>query len=158
MIVSFTGHRPNKLGGYQIPNPIYTYIIQELNNILLKLKPEKAISGMALGWDQWAAQTCIDLQIPFIAAIPFVGQEKIWPQTSKDIYNALLQKAVEQVIVCEGGYAAWKMQKRNEWMVDRSNIVIACFDGTNGGTANCIRYAKEKNKELIIINPQGRYE
>lgn len=158
MIASFTGHRPNKLGGYQIPNPTYTYIIQELNNILLKLKPEKAISGMALGWDQWAAQTCIDLQIPFIAAIPFVGQEKIWPQSSIDIYNVLLQKAIEQVIVCEGGYAAWKMQKRNEWMVDRSDIVIACFDGTNGGTANCIRYAKEKNKELIIINPQGRYE
>lgn len=156
MIVSFTGHRPNKLGGYQTPNPTYTYIIQELNNVLLKIKPDKAISGMALGWDQWAAQVCIDLQIPFIAAIPFVGQEKIWPQSSKDIYNSLLRKAIEQVIVCEGGYAAWKMQKRNEWMVDRSELVIACFDGTNGGTANCISYAKEKNKELIIINPLGK--
>lgn len=155
MIVSFTGHRPIKLGGYHIPNPTYTYIIQELNTILLKLKPEQAISGMALGWDQWAAQVCIELQIPFIAAIPFLGQEKIWPQTSKDIYHRLLQQAVEQVVVCQGGYSPWKMQKRNEWMVDKADVVIACFDGTNGGTANCVNYAREKNKELIIIDPQG---
>lgn len=156
MIVSFTGHRPNKLGGYRTPNDIFNYITSELKKILSNLKPEKAISGMALGWDQWAVQVCVDLQIPFIAAVPFIGQEKIWPQTSKDIYYDLLKKAIEQVIVCEGEYAAWKMQKRNEWMVDRSDVVIACFDGTNGGTANCIRYAKEKNKELIIINPLGK--
>ena len=47
------------------------------------------------------------------------------------------------------------MQTRNEWMVDKADVVIACFDGTNGGTANCVNYAREKNKELIIIDPQG---
>ncbi len=160
MILCGTGHRPNKLPdkitGYNYNNPVYKYIRKELVDILEKLKPEKVISGMALGFDTLLVQICIDLQIPFVAAVPFIGQEKIWPQTSKDIYQKLLQQAAERVVVCDGGYSPWKMQKRNEWMVDNSDTVIACFDGTDGGTANCVRYAKEKNKELIIINPQGK--
>ena len=109
---------------------------------------------MALGWDQWAAGVCIELQIPFIAAVPFLGQEKVWPQVSKDIYHALLKKAVETVIVCEGSYANWKMQKRNEWMVDHCDKLIACYNGDlSGGTYNCVKYAQDQNKEIIVINP-----
>ena len=79
MIVSFTGHRPAKLGcGYETPNPTYTHICSEIRKILIKLKPEKAISGMALGVDQWAAQICVDLKIPWIAAVPFEEQDLIW--------------------------------------------------------------------------------
>lgn len=118
MIVSFTGHRPQKLGGYNPPNKIYNYITGELRTVLRELAPEKAISGMALGWDQWAAQVCIEFAIPFVAAVPFIGQEKIWPQSSKDVYNKLLKQAIETTIVSEGGYSASKMMIRNEWMVD----------------------------------------
>lgn len=153
MIVSFTGHRSQKIGGYKIPNKVFNYITQELKRTLIELKPKKAVSGMALGWDQYAAQTCIDLNIPFIAAVPFIGQEKIWPQSSKDTYNQLLSKAIETVIVSEGGYSPVKMQIRNEWMVDRCQILIACFDGSKGGTYNCIEYAKSIGKEIILIDP-----
>lgn len=40
-------------------------------------------------------------------------------------------------------------------MVDNSDFVIAVWDGTKGGTANCVRYAKKLNKELVAINPKG---
>lgn len=155
MIVSFTGHRPTKLGGYNTPNRTYSYIMQELRRTLQELKPDKAISGMALGWDQWAAQTCIDLHIPFVAAIPFAGQDKVWPQSSKDIYKRLLQEAAEVVVVCEGSYTAQKMQIRNEWMCDKSDILIACFikNEKNGGTFNCMQYAKKQNKDILVIDP-----
>lgn len=154
MIVSFTGHRPSKLGGYNPPNKIFNYITNELKRTLLELKPTKAVSGMALGWDQWAAEICLVLQIPLVAAIPFAGQEKIWPQSSKDIYYQLLKQATETVIVCEGGYAPWKMQKRNTYMVDNCDLLIACYDGTSGGTHNCIEYAKSLNKDILVINPK----
>jgi uncharacterized phage-like protein YoqJ len=45
------------------------------------------------------------------------------------------------------------MQLRNEFMVNNSDIVIAVWDGTNGGTANCVKYAQVENKEIIIIDP-----
>ncbi len=154
MIVSFTGHRPDKLGGYNLPNPTYLHVCRQIDKTLRDLKPEKVISGMALGVDQWAANIAIQLGIPFIAAVPFAGQEKAWPQQSQKVFSKLLGKAAEVVIVSEGSYSAHKMQIRNEWMVDRADKVIAIWDGTPGGTGNCVTYAKSKNKEIIYINPR----
>jgi len=67
----------------------------------------------------------------------------------------LLSKAAEIKIVCEGEYAAWKMQVRNCWMVDNSDEIIGIFNGyPGGGTYNCIQYAKSKNKIIHLINPK----
>jgi uncharacterized phage-like protein YoqJ len=152
LIVAFSGHRPNKIGGYKLPNPTYNYICQQLKTTLELLKPSKAISGMALGIDQWAAYICSQLGIPFIAAVPFIGQEKAWPKESQDIYHKLLKKASEVVIVSEGDYSAQKMQIRNQWMVDRCNKLIAVWDGTPGGTHNCMQYAKSIGCDIILID------
>jgi len=154
MIISGTGHRPSKIGGYKLPNPTYNYICQETEKILLQLKPEKIISGMALGYDQWLAFIAYKLGIKFMASIPFLGQEKAWPASSQKTYNKLLSKASEVVIVCEGGYEAKKMQIRNEFMVNQCDLLIGVWDGTNGGTGNCISYAKSINKNIIIIDPR----
>jgi uncharacterized phage-like protein YoqJ len=109
---------------------------------------------MALGVDQWAASIAIKLGIPFVAAVPFLGQEGMWPNKSKKIYKFLLDKAGEIVIVNEGGFTAKKLQLRNEWMVDNCDVLIAVYNGDEkGGTANCVRYAKEKKKEIVFITP-----
>lgn len=153
-LVAFTGHRPDKLGGYKLPNPTYMHVCREIEKALIQLKPDKIISGMALGVDQWAANIALKLGIPFIAAVPFLGQEGKWPDSSKKIYKMLLDKAAEIVIVSEGGYAAGKLQARNKWMVDHADIVIAVYNGdATGGTANCVKYAKEHDKEMVYITP-----
>ena len=156
MIVAFTGHRPDKLGGYKLPNPTYSYVCQEIEKALIQFKPDTVISGMALGVDQWAANIAHKLGIPFIAAVPFIGQEKMWPAASQSIYNKLIKLAAEVVIVSPGSYSAAKMQFRNEWMVDRCNQVIAIWDGTKGGTGNCVAYATDTGKQIFRINPLDR--
>ena len=153
MIIAGTGHRPPKIGGYNLPNPTYNYICQETEKILLELKPEKVISGMALGYDQYLANIAIKLNIPFIAAIPFQGQEKKWPPSSQNIYKKLISKAYDIVYVSSPGYTMEKMQIRNMWMVDQCDILIGIYDGSAGGTGNCIAYAKSLGKEILIINP-----
>jgi uncharacterized phage-like protein YoqJ len=154
MIISFTGHRPNKLGGFSLPNPTYIYVCQQIEKTLKELQPEKVISGMALGVDQWAANIAHKLNIPFIAAQPFLGQEKAWPESSQKTFHKLLKLASEVVIVCEGGYQPVKMQVRNEWMVNRCDTLIAIWDKTPGGTGNCVNYAKSINREIIYIDPR----
>lgn len=154
MIVSFTGHRPNKIGGFKLPNPTYIKICQQIESTLKELKPEKVISGMALGVDQWAAYISYKLKIPFIAAVPFINQESKWPTSSQETYNKLIKLASEVTIVSDGEYSANKMQIRNEWMVDRSDQLIAIWDGSAGGTGNCVNYAKSKNKSIIYISPR----
>lgn len=38
-------------------------------------------------------------------------------------------------------------------MVDMSNELIAIWNGTSGGTANCIKYAKETHSIISIMTP-----
>ena len=153
MIIAGTGRRPNNLGGYNIPNPTYNKVCKEIKRVLLEQKPDKVISGFALGFDQWLANMAIKLNIPVIAAIPFKGQESQWNEESQRIYNILLNKCSEQVIVSEGNFSAYKMHKRNEWMVDHCDILITAWDNVkSGGTYECIKYAESLNKTIIHLD------
>ena len=146
MIVAGTGHRPNKLGGYT--RDAQTRLFNTAIKSLEHLQPTKLISGMALGWDQALARACVELNIPFIAAVPFAGQETVWPAASQRAYRELCEAASDFVIVSPGGYSAAKMQIRNEWMVDHCDRVLALWDGSPGGTRNCVDYAKTVNKPI----------
>lgn len=150
--VSFSGHRPDKLGGYR-PNPLQDKVRAALRDALVRFKPNHAICGMAIGVDQWAAEECIEMDIPFTAAIPFQGQERLWPASSRAYYHVLLKKATRVEIISSGAFSALKMQIRNAWMVDHSDLLIAVWDGSRGGTANCIKYAVEQERKIHLINP-----
>jgi uncharacterized phage-like protein YoqJ len=149
MIVAGTGHRPDKLGGYN--NDTYLKLVEIAEEWLIENKPSKVISGMALGWDQALAQAAINCNIPLIAAVPFEGQERMWSDKSKRYFNKLLSMAESVTYVCEEGYAPYKMQVRNEWMVNNSDLILAMWDGTNGGTGNCIKYANKANKTIVNL-------
>lgn len=147
-ILAGTGHRPDKLGGYS------KEVTDKLIDLAVKYIPKdttKIISGMALGWDMALAYAAIERNIPFIAAIPFKGQESKWPPYSQSEFNFLLEKAEEIVIVSDGGYGAWKMQVRNKWMVDHCDEVVSLWDGSAGGTANCIKYANSVKKPITNL-------
>lgn len=149
MIYCATGHRPNKLGGYG--DDVQNALISLAFNFLTTNTPDKIISGMALGWDLAWAHAGILKGIPVVAAIPFLGQECKWPKYSQDYYNTLLDKCCEIVEVSPPGYAIWKMFKRNEYMVDNSDKVIALWDGSKGGTYSCVKYAEKVSKEIINL-------
>jgi uncharacterized phage-like protein YoqJ len=158
--LTLTGHRSDEDGmpGYNIPNEKYNWLIEQCEHLYDLIKPDRVISGCALGWDTYGIQAAVNLQIPFEAYIPFLGQESIWPQKSKDEYYKLLEKASKKVIVCEGGYAPFKMELRNRAMVDQltepDDILLACWNGKeNGGTWNCIQYAMKQKKKMVRIDP-----
>jgi len=151
MIIAVTGHRPEKLGGYS--EEAFIKLVDFAKQELSKLNPEKIISGMAIGWDTAVAIAALELKIPLLAAIPFSGQEKIWPQENKNIYNDILKhNLVDIFIVNPGGFQAWKMLKRNEWMCDNCDILLSLYNGDKtGGTKHCVEYAKKKNIEIINV-------
>jgi uncharacterized phage-like protein YoqJ len=159
--VCFTGHRPEKLGGYSSMHPLAVAVKEQLRQIIVTLIEQgfhTFISGMAIGVDQWAAEIVIELKrihqhIKLVAAVPFEGQEKMWHRETVEKWQSLIDQADEVVYVCEPGYTAWKMQKRNIWMVDHSSVVVAVWDGSSGGTANCTKYAISKDKQIILIEP-----
>lgn len=165
MIVAGTGHRPQKLGGYG-PNPLARAISTRIGEELDRLRPERVISGMALGVDQWLAWLAVRRGIPFTAALPFTGQFTKWSQEQKEKYGQLLELCSAEVDTslghaCDRCHRTdWRNQMRhlyqvrNEWMVDRCTVLIAVWDGSNSGTGNCVRYAENVGRPLVRINPR----
>lgn len=139
MRYAVTGHRPVKLGGYapEAQDILYRFAVR----VLSEYDPDEVISGMALGWDTAIARAAIYLAVPLVAAVPFVGQEEAWPAASQRTYNELLSRAEHVEVITSGGYSPQAMQLRNEWMVDHCDILLALWDGSAGGTGNCVRYA-----------------
>ena len=159
MKIAGTGHRPDKLGGYSVE--VYEAVFEVALGYLRQTKPESVISGMALGWDQALAEAALMLHIPFDAYIPFEGQERKWPVKSQRFYRALMANA-RTVVNCgnDDNYASWKMQVRNERMVDaldqEGDRLVALWNGDeHGGTFNCIQYAK--TKDVRIVNLWGQF-
>jgi len=166
--VCFTGHRPDRLGGYG-DNRIQEAVKAELDKIVWELIKDNDVitfySGMAIGVDMWAAEIveliCSLLNperrhdIPMgrlCAVIPFVGQQNRWPVESQLKWTKLIHKADDLYFVDEEGYAPWKLLNRNKWMVDNSDIVIAVWNGeSKGGTAHCVKYAKKQDKKVINL-------
>lgn len=155
MKIAATGHRPDKLlREYDMRGPLSNWISEQFERVMEEHKPEVCISGMALGVDMIFAATALHRKIPVLAAIPFEGQETKWPDASQRTYWSILNHPlVERKYVCEPGYSSFKMQVRNQFMVDTCNMLIAVWDGTPGGTANCVKYASTTNRNTIFINP-----
>ena len=148
-IVAATGHRPSKLGGYGVQ--ARAGLVRLAMEGLCSIRTDETIVGMALGWDTAVAIACHTLNIPYIAAIPFLGQERMWPKESQELYNFLLEHAKDVVYVSQAGYEPWKMQARNEFMVNTCSHVMALWDGSRGGTGNCIAYANKVGKPITNL-------
>lgn len=163
MKVAVSGHRPPGIGGYETPNPTEQWVRATINKTLASLVERQGaitgITGMALGVDLIYAEECHRLGIPFIAALPFKGQENRWPDRSQILYRTMLKAAAEVVIVDElpeyhSDQFAKKMILRNVWMVDQAEMVIAVWNGTGGGTAHAVETARRKHRKTILLDPR----
>lgn len=151
----FTGHRPNKLFGYDMKHESYQNLAKRVKRLAHYLHTEYGvinfISGGAIGFDTVAFFAIESLKkdypgIKNIIAIPFIGQESKWKEDSIERYKKMLNLAddiihVDQIEKYKASSVAGKLNKRNHYMVDNSSYLIACYDGTKGGTYNCLEYA-----------------
>lgn len=145
----FTGHRPNKL--YADKDEIIKRLDSEIESAIQK-GFNSFISGMAPGVDVWAAQRVISFKskydVNLVCAMPF-------PRfCEKRVDSTVCSKILSNADIIENissHYYPSVFQVRNEWMVDRSGLVIAAYNGTKGGTKNTVAYAVRKNVRVINI-------
>lgn len=153
-VVVVTGHRPSKLRGLEVGK--YRPMVNLAKQGLVELQASKVYSGMAWGWDWACAQGCVELGIPFVAVIPFPGQEDPWTWKMKKFYHRLLKQAQSQHVVCDAYYQG-VMLERNRWMLDRPDVtnVLALWNGEyRGGTAHAVNYAYSKGLPVKNMYPQ----
>ncbi len=142
MNVLITGHRIQKLEAYD-----HAWMRRAIEDVLIELKAENyvgGLSGMASGVDLWFCETCLTLEIPYTACIPFEGQEETMSTKDGARRHALIEKASAE------------MHIRNSAMVERADIGIVVWDGNKGGTHNVVQQLVETKKGFYWINPVGQ--
>lgn len=149
--VTFTGHR-------FIPYGKLSMLKVALKNIILELYAKgysNYYCGMAMGFDLLSAEVVLSLkaeckELRLIAVVPYRNQDERFSFADKKRYHSILNRADETILLCENYYQGCLL-KRNDYMLARSNQVIAYFDGENkGGTFYTCRNAQVKG--LPVIN------
>ena len=148
----FTGHRPEKLKTSE--EEIKQGLARAIETALAAGK-RTFITGMARGTDIYAGELVLryresDPSIRLICALPHPDFEKRWSAHWQRRYRAILERADLVKEICTS-FSMGCYQKRNEWMVVRSSMVIAVFNGESGGTKNTIDYAKTNGIEVIMV-------
>ena len=98
MKICITGHRPDKLYGYNLNDSRYKELFKRFKELLIENNCTEAITGMALGADMLFALAVISLKqegynIKLHCAIPCRNNSKLWNNDSKVLYNSILKNA-----------------------------------------------------------------
>lgn len=156
----FTGHRPDKLPWGLDENSAECRKLRIQIAIQLEALHSAGIahfiSGMALGCDLLFAEAVLAMReeyddVTLEAAVPCDSQANSWPEEQKERYNAILSSC-DTVTFVQHQYTPGCMLRRNRYMVDSSSVLLACFNGSSGGTMNTLLYARRQGVKTIIID------
>lgn len=152
----FSGHRPHKIDEHNFRLSSWArgailYSIGEGIDIF--------ITGMSEGWDLICAKEVLELKerydIKLVCAIPHKNHDKTINSYNMEDYKKIIKKADYVHNVTGIKWFSRCEQIRNEWMVNNSCGQIVCWDGSRGGTFNCIKYADSVGKvRRHVLHPK----
>ena len=87
------------------------------------------------------------------AASPCPSQSDSWTLAQRQRYQDILDRCDVEALV-QREYTRDCMLRRNRYMVERSDFVLAVYDGMErGGTMYTLNYAKSRGLETVVIPP-----
>lgn len=158
-VCTFTGHRAEKLPwGYNEHDPRCRKLKKALYDTVEAAYESgfhRFICGMAEGCDLYFCEAVLLLRekhtdISLEAAVPFAGQADRWSEAERTRYASLLSRC-DIVTTLQEHYSPGCMMKRNRYMVDHADLIIACYNGKTGGTLNTLRYAIERDIQIVHL-------
>lgn len=140
MRLIISGHREHKLINYDVE-----WISEQISILVGELKENYGVSlaysGMASGVDLYFCEACDIHKLPYIACIPFEGQETTMRGEAILMRESYIKRAKEVKHV------------KNSWMVENADIAIIVWDGNKGGTHNVLQQVVERKVPFYWINP-----
>ena len=160
MICAFTGHRPERLPwGLNEADPRCAALKTLLRRTVREVYDRSFhtfLCGMARGCDQYFAEAVLAVKADgardaqLCAMIPCPSQPDGWDAASVARYWALLD-ACDRIEVLEDHYSPGCMLRRNRYMVDHSQLLLAVHDGSPGGTRYTIEYALRQRRDVLVL-------
>jgi uncharacterized phage-like protein YoqJ len=159
---AFTGHRPQRFSfGFDESDErclALKKLLRQRIEELAGIGVTDFYTGMALGVDQWAASIVLDVKktnpaVKLTAVVPYEEQANDWSVAQRELYYETLGFC-DDVKTLQTRYTKTCMFERNRYLVDHADVILAVYDGgAKGGTADPVKYAFEKQRCIIIIDP-----
>ena len=148
MTVTFIGHSDAILSD-KIKKDIRAF----LASIVISEESTEFLCGGKGNFDSFAASVCGELKtiyngVSVTYVTPYITidqQKKIDELLKSDIYDSSIYPPIECTPL------RFAISKRNEWMIDSADLVIAHVKYSWGGAAKTLEYAKRKKVPIINI-------
>ena len=161
---AFTGYRPQKMPwGFDEMDPTcleFKFRLRESLEYLIGMGYADFLSGGALGFDLMASEIVLSLRekypwIRLIMVIPFDGQADRWTPEQRSRREAIIE-ASDRVVHISHAYDKGVFFRRNHFLVDSSDLLLAAYDGQPGGTASTVAYAHARGVRVLRLPPVRR--
>lgn len=166
LVLCGTGHRPDKLNNsWEVTGKVARKIQQEIYQWLSILMQEHdslhIIAGGALGFDTHLALSALKLKskntskVFLELALPHRDFSLRWSEEDRRVLDIILTYADRVHYVSNNkDFNITDLELRNRYMVRKSELVIALWDGSKGGTRNAFVFADRNSKPIIWLKPK----
>ena len=158
---AFTGYRPQKMPfGFDEEDLRCVDFKQRIRctiDMLVWCGYCHFMTGGALGFDTFAAESVMGIrrQYPWVTlevAVPFDAQPEHWSPIAQERYFWILNQA-DIITYISHEYTRGCLFRRNCYLVDNCDLLMAAYDGQPGGTAQAVSYARSRSREIRFIPP-----
>lgn len=149
--VAISGHQPFVLGGAS--EDLDGQLRRLAARWLARQRPYEVVTGLAAGWDMACALAALDLRLPLVAALAFPGQGENWPDDARAELDRVLA-ACDEVATISGGKGDGIWTRRDRWVIERGDRVLALWNGGKGGTGRALAYAESLGRSVDNLWPE----
>lgn len=149
-VCCFTGHRNVPFSDMRrLPKLLEMLLTEQINGGVRIFK-----AGGALGFDTVAALSVLDLkrkkypEISLELCLPCRDQAKKWGDRDKKTYEYIIANC-DRVSYAREVYTRGCMFERNHSLVNGSDVCIAYYNGSSGGTGYTVDYAEKMNVAVL---------
>ena len=147
MVVTFCGHRDT----WDADGKIKTWLKETLECLIEEGATEFYLGGYGR-FDALAAQAVREAkkthpEIRSILVVPYLGREY-----NQSGYDEIIYPPIETVPL------RFAIVKRNEYMVEKADVVVSGVMRSFGGAAHTLAYAKQKKKRILSFVGRGEKE
>lgn len=158
----FIGHPPQELN-FKFDETHWDCIhlkellVSQIYTLITSYQIQTFYSGMDLGCDQFAAEAVLSLkhefpQIRLECILPCETQHVKWNELQRDRFFYILEHCDTESML-QYAYTPDCIEKRNVYMIDHSDIVLAVWNSQPGEISRAISYAYETGKFTIVVDP-----
>lgn len=148
MIITFVGH--STLVNH---NEIEDKLKLALKDYLTKKERTYFYCGGYGAFDELCASVCRQLKKEYpnteiVYVTPYISlshQEKMNYLIHSKLYDSTIYPPIENVP------PKYAILRRNEWMIDRADIVISYVTHNHGGAYKSLQFARKKKKDIIEL-------